>query len=226
MTLLPQLFGAIRTRDAEAARRLLDPNPGLASARGEGGESPVMMALYHGADEVLSLLIEFGAELDVFAAAAAGRGERPEAILDADPRQLDAFAADGWTALHLAAFFGQTAAAGALLARGADVGAVSRNATANMPLHAALAGRMERRLVELLLAHGADVNARGGAGYTPLHLAASRGDAGLVELLLAHGGRPGSSSDDGRTAADIAGERGYPEVAVLLRQRGGGTPAE
>ena len=50
------------------------------------------------------------------------------------------FAYDGWTPLHLAAFFGHLDAAARLLEAGASLAAVSRNSLTNTPLHAAVAG--------------------------------------------------------------------------------------
>ncbi len=47
------------------------------------------------------------------------------------------------------------------------------------------------RVLDLLLTAGIDPNQRDAAGYTPLFLAASRGDAAGVRLLLAHGADPG-----------------------------------
>jgi ankyrin repeat protein len=43
-------------------------------------------------------------------------------------------------------------------------------------------------VVELLLAHGAEVNARGN-GYTPFHMAVQKGHQDVAELLYQHGGR-------------------------------------
>ena len=56
---------------------------------------------------------------------------------------LNAYSYDGWTPLHLAAFFGQRAAVERLMAAGADLNAVSRNALRNTP--AACRGRRRAR---------------------------------------------------------------------------------
>ena len=51
---------------------------------------------------------------------------------------------------------------------------------------------------------GADVNARGGNGYTPLHHAASHGDNKLIEYLLEKGADGKVLSRTGQTMSDIA----------------------
>jgi len=55
------------------------------------------------------------------------------------------------------------------------------------PLHKA-AREGDKELAAGLLAEGADVNAKGNAGWTPLHLAAGKGHREVAELLLAEGG--------------------------------------
>jgi uncharacterized protein len=212
---LERLIEAARSGDLATLRALLDEDPTLASARTQQGESPVLVAAYHRQPEVLALLAA-RARLDVFEAAVVGRIDRLDGLLAADPGLANARSADGWTALHLAAFFGPPGATERLLQHGADVGARSDNAQANTPLHAALAGRADRGVVDLLLAASADVNARGAQGVTPLHLAATRGRADLVQTLLARGADPSATTDDGQSPADLAAARGHPDVAALL----------
>src|SRR5262249_57913846 len=98
-----------------------------------------MSALYRGHHDIVDLLIESGAEIDAFAAAATGRLD--DLRRTATDQTLNAYSYDGWTPLHLAAFFGRLEAARLLIALGADGHAVSRNSLTNTPLHAAAAGR-------------------------------------------------------------------------------------
>jgi ankyrin repeat protein len=63
-----------------------------------------------------------------------------------------------------------------------------------------------RELLELLLAHGADVDRHGMNDYTALHLAAGRGDLSVVDLLLEHGADPNEITriDDMETPLELA----------------------
>lgn len=216
------LLDAVREDDGDAVRELvrdvpeLLPNEEGAEWQGQG-PSPILEALYLGASNALAALLEVDPSLGVHEAAALGDAERLREVLDADPGHLSRFSDDGWTPLHLACFFGRPETTRLLLGRGAAVEATSRNSTANRPLHAALAGGAGREVVGALLESEADVASRAGGGYTPLHLAASRGSDDLVELLLGQGADPSAQADDGTTPAAIAAERGHPEVAERLR---------
>jgi len=178
---LETLIQTIKEGGLAHVKAILDETPSLASARLPGGESPVMAALYRGHHEVVGLLIGAGAEMDVFAAAATGRIEDLRRALRA-PGAVNAYAYDGWTPLHLAAFFGQSNAARVLLEAGADVHAVSRNSLTNTPLHAAAAGK-HSDVALLLLAHGAKPDPADAGGYTPLQIATQNQLGAVVERM-------------------------------------------
>jgi ankyrin repeat protein len=74
-------------------------------------------------------------------------------------------------------------------------------------------------LLELLIAHGADVGQRGINDYTPLHLAAGEGNLRAVDLLLAHGADPNAITriDDMETPLELASAAGHRAVADRLR---------
>ena len=68
---------------------------------------------------------------------------------------------------------------------------------------------------------GADVNARAGNGYTPLHHAASRGDNKLIEYLLEKGVYVKVLSRTVQTTSDIANDPTnrkfpFPDTIALL----------
>jgi uncharacterized protein len=187
----------------------------LAAVAPEAAMSEVLQALYRGDAEGARRLAAGSPGLDLFEAAALGSVDRLETLLAADPASARAFAPDGFTALQLAAFFGQPAAVRILLQAGADPNAVSRNDMRIQPLHAATAnGNPET--IRLLVDAGADPNARQKGGFTPLQARAQCGDAAMVRLLLDRGADPLLRSDDGRSAADLARQSGHPELAALL----------
>ncbi len=118
-------------------------------------------------------------------------GDAP-AVRDAlrDDRGLAAaYHEDGWPMLHLAA---TAEVAQLLLDAGADINAPNKHKVfgpGNRPLHAAVYNNRED-VVDLLLARGADVNARDNAGWTPLHMAVANGRFGLALKLLDAGADP------------------------------------
>lgn len=171
--MIEPLIEAAKAGDERQVRALAAANAALLSARLPSGESPLIAALYRGHHHVVAALVELGAPLDVFAAAATGHlGELGRALQD--PAAANAFAFDGWSPLHLAAFFGQLEAASLLLDAGADVHAVSRNSMKNTPLHAAAAGK-HQRLARLLLARGASADTADAGGFTPAAIALENG---------------------------------------------------
>src|SRR5579863_8922637 len=81
-------------------------------------------------------LVAADPSLAIFAAAIQGDVAALESLIAANRALANAQSSDGWTPLHLAAFFGKTDAARFLLNKGAEVNARSANQMSNMPLHA------------------------------------------------------------------------------------------
>jgi ankyrin repeat protein len=76
-------------------------------------------------------------------------------------------------------------------------------------------------VVELLLAHGAKVNAKTNEGVTPLHYAARNGNKDKVKLLLAKDAKINAKDIMDETPLYNAAETGHKDVVELLRQHGG-----
>ena len=191
--------------------------PTLIDARSRTGESAILTAVYHRQKEIVNLLVSRGATMTLFEACAAGEVERVERLLAADPSATNGYSSDGWTPLHLAAFFGHTRIAELLIAHRADVAARSRNSNGNTPLHAALAGN-HKMVAGLLIGHGGDVNATDAGGWRPLHLAAANNNLDAIKALIAQGADVNAATKEGQTALTLAQEKNHREAASLLRR--------
>lgn len=200
---MTELFDALRSGDKAAVRRLLATSPQLARERTDDGISAVLWAVYVGEPVLAEHVARAAGTLDVFEATALGKTGQLASLLAADSQAATAFSPDGFTALHLAAFFGQPAAAAMLISAGAELDVRSTNTMRLTPLQSATAGRRPQ-VVRLLLVNGADPTLPQEGGFTPLHSAARGGDIESATLLLDYGADPDQPADDGRTAAHMA----------------------
>ena len=155
--------------------------------------SAILDALYRG-DRKAAEAAADGAELDVLEAAALGDAERLRELVSGDPELAALRSADGFTALHYAAFFGTADAARVLLEHGADPGAVAGNDMRVQPLHSAAAVDANET-ARLLLDAGADPNAVQEGGFRPIDAAVHNGNDELYELLVERGAEPPAPSE-------------------------------
>lgn len=133
--------------------------------------------------------------------------------------RIDQPAANGNTALMMAALKGNRSAVLMLLERGAAV-----NRAGWTPLHyAAASGNVE--ILKLLLDREANIDSRAPAGTTPLMMAAQEGQGDAVRLLLARGANAYLVDQQKRTAlriAELADKRSI--VADLAAHMAAGAP--
>lgn len=186
-----ELWLGVCEGDHAGVEAIVGTRPDLARSKTDEGLPWTLAAVYRGHPGVADLLLRHGAELDPFTAAALGRTDQLKVLLDRDEAGLQDLSPDGWTPLHLAAFFGHRETAAMLIDRGADMAAVSRNEIGNTPLHAAVAGG-RGSVVELLVERGADVNAVAN-GMRPLDIATGREDQEMATYLIAHGAERGGA---------------------------------
>lgn len=124
--------------------------------------------------------------------------------------------------LHRAAEKGDAAACLALLKGGADANAIaiaSGNNNWSALHYASVSGCAD--ICQMLLRHGAHVQAVDDVGETPLHWAASRGRLEVCHILLEHGAGVNTlDTGNARNALGLAASRGHTDVCRLLLGRG------
>lgn len=239
----PRLARLIAAGDVDGVRAAVQAVPRLLSAAverdGQGGWTPLHVAVAEGNADVVRLLVEAGADLTArtehrrtpvhialehsppLVPVLLGLGapiDAPSAAyldeVDRLTQQLDdgaplTDADSGADLLSWASIGGAAATARLLLERGADADGGALHAAAG-------AGRLE--LVRLLVSAGADVDRRDpDTGQLPLHaaVATANGDAaGIVRALLSAGADVHATTSDGASALDIS------RVAAARHRRG------
>ncbi len=182
-------------------------NPGRAEAllaalhsqvrQNEVEMSPLQKEAYYGDAEKARLLLEQGAWANepnrngwtaMFTAAWHGHVEVVSLLRDHDGIWEEGCAPYGHIPLHLAAIQGNEEMVELMLTRGYhDTGFINASPSSGETSLWMAACCGHSRVVELLLAHGANVHRADRYGNTPLHAAAASGNAQIVRLLLEHG---------------------------------------
>jgi ankyrin repeat protein len=220
---LKSFHETVKRGDLAGVQAAIADDGTLLDTTNEEGQSAFLLAKYYRHEPIAAYLLTLHPKLDLFSACAAGRTSEVLERIDHDAALLEAHSRDGWTPLHLAAFFGHAELAKGLLNRGAKLDERSTNQMQNTALHAAAAGgRIE--LIRLLLENGADANARQHGGWTALHTAAQTGNREMLELLLAHRAHVHARADNNQTPLDMALIYGRQEIADLLERQGAGQP--
>lgn len=127
----------------------------------------------------------------------------------------------GLTCLHIAAESESATLLELLLERGADPNASTSRESVEPPLHIAVrAGRVKN--VDLLLKHGAIIDATDDSGRTALHVAVDSEMSTVLELLLKKGANPNASSPDKsmEPPLHIAARAGRDKSVEMLLEHG------
>lgn len=209
-----EFFDAIKRGDMAEVERRLTQDPVLIHAR-EDGLSPILIAAYHQRPAIASFLADKTVAVTIFEAAATGKINNVIRLLARDPGLVNQSNEDGFQPLGLACFFGHFDVAEYLVKAGAAINAVSHNRLKVAPIQSAAAGG-HRKIVKMLLEHGADPNIREQGGFTPLHAAAQNGDEEMIRILLFGGADLTITSDSGKSALDLAIDAGHERATLLL----------
>jgi len=83
-----------------------------------------------------------------------------------------------------------------------------------------------KKIVELLIANGADVNTKNNNGDNSLIIAAYQGHKEIVKQLIANGADVNTKNNNGDTPFVLAAYQGHKETADIIRKHGGRTGEE
>ena len=237
------IFSAIAMNLADEVRRIVAADPSALNrrmSRNENNQLPLHFAVRMGRPAIAALLLELGADplaVDSGGMPAAGYATAPDmdrevmerirhiALVGAGERRARTSPAAGQhDGSRRPAFARRLGGRGALRAGNREL--VEKSGPDGGSLHL-LAKRGDARAVNLLLDHGANLNARWphwDAEVTPLHLAASQGHADVVRLLLAAGADP--SIRDSKHDSDAIGWAEFfrqPEIVQILKNHAAST---
>uniref|UniRef100_A0A7N6BI30 Ankyrin 3a n=1 Tax=Anabas testudineus TaxID=64144 RepID=A0A7N6BI30_ANATE len=220
---LPALHIAARKDDTKAAALLLQ-NDHNADVESKSGFTPLHIASHYGNINVATLLLNRGAAVDFMArnditplhvAAKRGNSTMVKLLLDRGSKidhdmPVDDVTNDYLTALHVAAHCGHYK----VMSKGREA---ERNGFT--PLH--IACKKNRvKVMELLLKHGASIQAVTESGLTPIHVAAFMGHENIVHALTHHGASPNTTNVRGETALHMAARAGQADVVRYLLKNG------
>lgn len=211
---MSSVFDMVAGNDLAGLEAALAADPGLAAARHDSGASLVAWSAYMGNAAAVALVRGHLPSLDPYGAIIVGDAAALEAALAAG-WDADALSPDGFTALSLAAFFGNDAAFDRLLPLTDDVDRRAENRQQVAAIHAATA-RRNARMVEALLRAGANPDLAQQDGFTPLIAAAQHGDAVIAGLLVLFGADRELASSGGITPAAEAEKAGHAWLAACL----------
>jgi len=213
--------------------RLLLAKGSDVNAKDENGWTPLYYAASRGHKDVVLFLVENGSDIQ----AVSKRGTTPlyRAVQngheDIAKFLIDNGASVTWAdgMLYNAVSNGQRDLAELLIKKGADV---NSEAWGDAPsLYAVWSGRKAdvRRytdVLELLLAHGANPNAKDHWDWSLLHYTTLWGYADMTKLLLNKGANPNTTENDsGQMPLHMSAKQGHRAIVELLIDRGAGVNA-
>jgi ankyrin repeat protein len=184
------LYHAARLGFRDLAECLIVEHPEHVNARGGIHDTPMHAAVDAGHANVLSLLIEHGADME-------GKSR----------------SRNGGTPLNRAAWDRRLEVGQCLLDRGANINA--RDSGHNTPLiHAIYRGHVQ--FAQNLLERGAAIDAQNSRGTTALHFAIRDGRTQAVQLLLEHRADVNVRDEDGDTPSKLVSLHGNQEIVELI----------
>jgi hypothetical protein len=186
----------------DLVQHVLDKYPQHLNSHGGWYVTPLVAALARGYFQIAEFLRQNGADVDVLGFS-------------------------GKTPLISATWFGDLNMVQRLLDFKANVNAKTKYSWSALhfvsmrdPLQCRRHPQWFSHIAQLLLQHGADVDARGNHCTTPLHMAVVNRRVEVVRVLLEHGANVDAENHEGKTPSQIAAAMGHREITEILLEYG------
>ena len=181
-------FENVRSGETGSVKQqlLLSFDPSIQNAN---GHTPLMFAVNNLDHEMIDLLLEFGADVNV----------------------KDDF---GQTALMYASVKGDTSVVGRLIRKKADINAANHKGKSSLTL---AAREKHYEVVKMLLFNEAEVNHQDDFGWSALHFASFKESFPITDILLKFRADPLLKDNHGKRAIIYAAAGGYMDILERLR---------
>ena len=200
---------AIKKDKLKDVKKLVEADPAIVNIQNSDGETPLFVAVHEEHPEIVTYLIENGADVN------------------------HKSTKDGWTVLHIACFLKNAEIVNILLDNNVDINVTSNTGATPLYLvceHGSHNDMSIDIIYDLILAAeelgvlAQYINKKEEHGYFPLYVACKNGDNDIVELLLEKGANLDEKNEQRQTALIIAiqenQEKSHLEVIETLLKAG------
>lgn len=190
------IHDAARKGDAKKVKAILEADPKAVAAKDKSGDTPLHLAALHGQLEVAQILLDAGADVNA-------------------KNNYGPFTpGDFWQQISSNNHQDPVVL---LSAHGVDQRDMKNGYT---PLALAEFSTNHKKVVELLVRKGADVNAQAASGATPLFWAVMRDQKDDVQFLLDHGANVNAATAYGDTILDCALQLQFTSLIQMIVDHG------
>jgi ankyrin repeat protein len=183
--------------DLKKVQSILAADPKAVGAKDKNGDTPLHLAALHGQDKVVQALLDAGADVNAKNNYGAfGPNELGQEFAAANNHR------DPVVLLNV---------------HGEEVSGAQNGYT---PLHMAIFSVNHKKIVQMLVAKGADVNAQASSGATPLYFAVMRDQKDDAQFLLDHGANANLADAYQNSILDVALHMQYGSMVELLVAKG------
>lgn len=201
------IHDAARKGDINKIKQILQSDPKAVSAKNKDGDTPLHVAALHGQLAAAQVLIDAGADVN------AKNNYAP--FIPDDLNQLFATKNHQDPVILLQTQLGHRSHE--LNTQGVETSELKNGYT---PLDLAEFASNHNKMMQLLVAHGADVNARAASGATPLYWAVMRDQKDDVKFLLDHGANVNTPDAYADSVLDCALQLGFESLVGMLVDKG------